>query len=93
MDSEEGREYIRREHIGLRKASKIMEMEMKNVENSLRAYNTEAGNLPPHNPQLMDVLEKVKANATKEEELLKRAFSTASRIAEQREELEALSET
>ncbi|EYC36226.1 hypothetical protein Y032_0919g3038 [Ancylostoma ceylanicum] len=92
VDIEERRTHIRNEQFRLRKARKVIEMEEKNVESALQAYNEEADNLAADTPQISDILEKVKAGSTKAEDLLEKALSSRTKMAEQLEELAAAQE-
>ncbi|RCN35935.1 hypothetical protein ANCCAN_18198 [Ancylostoma caninum] len=86
VDIEERKIHVRNEQLRLRKARKVIEMEEKNVESALEAYNEEANNLTADTPQISDILEKVKAGSTKAEDLLEKAQSSRTKMAEQLEE-------
>ncbi|KAL6731721.1 hypothetical protein Aduo_002556 [Ancylostoma duodenale] len=80
VDLEERKIYVRNEQLRLRKARKLIEMEEKNVEGALQAYNEEADNLADDTPQISDILEKVKAGSTKAEDLLEQAMSSRMKM-------------
>ncbi|KAK6033006.1 hypothetical protein OSTOST_00799 [Ostertagia ostertagi] len=87
-DHEERKQRIRTEQLRLRKARKVIEMEEKNVDTA-QAYNEEVDTLAADTPHLTDIMEKVKNNSAKAEELLEKAIRSRTRIEENLEELEA----
>lgn len=79
-DIEERRMHIQSRQLRLRKARKVIEVDEKNVQGALQAYNEEADSLPADTPQLSDILEKVKTNSVNAENVLERAMFSWTEI-------------